>query len=307
MTGQEPWSARVPLVIGGLALAVLALGFGAWAMRAQISGAVIAPGQIVVEQNRQVVQHVQEGDRVAAGDVLIRLDPDDLRADLAILDGQLFEVLARRARLEAERDGAEDLVFDALLLEDGTAASDLMTGQQLLFEARLETARQEISQLQRRAEQIASQIDGIAAQRAAIARQLDLVEAELINQRALLDRGLAQAATVLTLERERARLAGMSGEQTASEAQAAGRITETEIEILRIGAARREEAISRLRDLQFAEMEMREKRGTLHRLLARLELRAPVGGVVYGLQVFGPGAVIRPAEPLLYIVPQDCA
>lgn len=313
---SRTWPVRRPLVIGLLSVLILVGGFGTWAMTARITGAVIATGQIVVEQNRQVVQHidggvvrdilVSEGDMVAQDAVLVRLDPDDLKAQLSIIEGQLFEILARRARYEAERDRRESLSFDPILLDAGrTATEELMQGQERLFLTRLETAEQEAEQLRRRAGQIRSQIVGIEAQQTALARQLDLIEEELTSQRSLLDRGLAQAGTVLTLEREKARLTGQAGELTASKAQAEEKITELELEIIRLQTARREEAITRLRDLQFNELELREQRANLRRQLDRLDIRAPVSGVVYGLEVFGPGAVIRPAQPVLYLVPQD--
>lgn len=313
---HRKWPVRRPLVIGLLSLLILVGGFGTWALTARISGAVIASGRIVVEQNRQVVQHidggivheilVSEGDLVERGAVLVRLDPDELRARLSIIEGQLFEILARRARYEAERDRSNTLVFDPILRDGGHAeAAELMQGQERLFRTRLETAEQEAEQLRRRTGQIRSQIVGIEAQQAALTRQLDLIEQELTSQQSLLDRGLAQAGTVLTLEREKARLTGQAGELTANKAQAEEKITELELEIIRLQTARREEAITRLRDLQFNELELREQRANLSRQLDRLDLRAPVSGVVYGLQVFGEGAVIRPAQPVLYLVPQD--
>jgi HlyD family secretion protein len=310
------WPVRRPIAIGVVSVLILVAGFGGWAMTARITGAVIASGRIEVEQNRQVVQHidggvvreilVSEGDTASEGTVLVRLDPDDLTAQLAIVEGQLFEVLARRARYEAERDGADTLAFAPILRAEGDAETrDLMQGQQRLFRTRLETAEQEAEQLRRRAGQVRSQVDGIEAQQAALDRQLDLIEEELESQRALLDRGLAQAGTVLALEREKARMSGQAGDLAARKAEAEEKITELDLEIIRLRTARREEAITRLRDLQFNELELREQRADLQRRLDRLEIRAPVSGVVYGLKVFGPGAVIRPAEPVLYLVPQD--
>ena len=310
------WSARGALWMGWGVLALLIGGFGYWGSVYQLQGAVIAMGQIEVEQNRQVVQHpdggivaevlVKEGDTVEQGQLVIRLDSEVLLSDLAVTEGQLLEVLARRARFEAERDEAGSLVFAPLLLEtDNPVAQELMDGQIRLFAARRETEAQEIEQLSRRREQIADQIRGIEAQKVSLARQLDLIGQELADQQSLLDRGLAQSGRVLELSREQARLSGQDGELTAAIAQAEGRITETEIEILRLQAARREEAITRLRDLQFNEIELSERRRALLTQLDRLDIRAPVGGIVYGLQVFGPQAVIRPADPVLFIVPQD--
>ena len=316
MTSRTEWSARRPLSIGLLALLILVGGFGGWAMTAQITGAVIASGLIEVDQNRQIVQHpdggvvteilVSEGDVVVAGDVLIRLEASDLQANLAIVEGQLYEILARRARFEAERDGADDLTFDPLL-DEGAAATvaDLKQGQINLFRARQDSIDQRTEQLSNRKDQIASQMRGISAQQDALETQLALIEEELANQQSLLERGLAQAGTVLNLQREQARLRGQVGELTAGIAGAGERIIEIEIEILSLDTTRREEAITRLRDLQFNELELRERRTVLNRQLERLDIRAPVGGIIYSLQVFGPGVVIRPADPLLFIVPQD--
>ena len=310
------WSAARPLIIGFLGLVVLLGGFGTWAATSQISGAVVASGRIEVEQNRQVVQHpdggvvseilVDEGDEVEAGQVLIRLDPEQLRTELAVTEGQLLEVLARRARLEAERDDSVELNFDPLLLEAGNeVAPELMQGQQRLREALAESEQRQADQLERQREQITDQIVGIEAQQEAITSQLELIEDELGDQQSLLDRGLAQATRVLTLQRERANLLGTEGELKATKAQAGGRIAEIEIELLKLDSTRRQNAISQLRDLQFNEIELSNRRRSLLTQIDRLDIRAPVGGIVYGLTVFTPRAVIRPAEPILYIVPQD--
>jgi len=313
---RTEWSARRPLILGLSALLILCGGFGTWAVTAEITGAVIATGLIEVDQNRQVVQHldggvvteisVAEGATVREGDMLIRLDAQDLQASLAIVEGQLFEILARRARFEAERDGAETMSFDPLLEEgEASVVADLKAGQVNLFETRLESVARSTEQLSNRKDQINSQIRGVVSQQDALGTQLDLIGQELESQQSLLDRGLAQAGTVLNLQRERARLEGQAGELTASAAGAAERITEIEIQLLSLQTTRREEAITQLRDLQFNELELREQRTTLVRQLDRLDIRAPVSGVVYGLQVFGSRAVIRAADPLLYIVPQD--
>lgn len=313
---SKRWSAVRPMITGIIAIVVLVGGFGTWAMESEIKGAIIAFGRIEVDQNRQVVQHpdggvvaeilVKEGDTVTEGQVMVRLDAEQLQSELAVVEGQLFEVLARRARFEAERDNADALIFQPLLAEStNPIAPGLMEGQNRLFQARIESETQEKSQLARRREQIGNQIDGIDAQQVALGTQLDLITEELVNQQSLLDRGLAQASNVLALQRQQASLSGQSGELTASRAEAEGRQTELDIEILRIDTARREDANTRLRDLQFNEIELGEKRRALITRLERLDIRAPVSGIVYGMAVFTPRSVIRPAEPVLYLVPQD--
>ena len=315
---ERVWSVRGPMALGWVALLLLVGGFGGWSVFTTLSGAVIAPGQIEVEQNRQVVQHpdggvveailVKEGQLVAAGEPLILLDGGLLQSELSIVEGQFYEILARRGRLEAERDDAEFITFPDALLEAAKTNPEitaLMEGQSRLFEAREVTLAQQVDQLGKRKGQITNQIDGIDAQAAALSRQLSLIKEELADQQSLLDKGLAQASRVLALLREEARLSGSVGELEASKAESGGRSTEIEIEILKLSSARREEALTQLRDLGYRELELAERRRALIEKIALLEIRAPVSGIVYGLQITTPRSVIRPADPVLYLVPQD--
>ena len=319
MTDQSPkkrWSTRGPMTLGLIALLVLVGGFGTWSIMAQITGAVIASGQIEVDRNRQVIQHpdggvvdaivVEEGQLVAKGDILIKLDPDVLLSELAIVEGQLFEILARRARLEAERDGTDDITFSDVLTDPANVgAIELIAGQTRLFEARVESMLRAQEQLTQRRAQIQSQIGGIDAQQAALVTQRGLIGEELADQQTLLDRGLAQASRVLALRREEANLLGQVGELSASAAQAAEQITEIEIEMLGLETTRREDSITRLRDIQYNELELTERRRTLTTQLDRLDIRAPVSGIVYGLTVYAPRSVIRAADPVMFLIPQD--
>lgn len=315
---KDKWSARFPLTVGIIGLLILVGGFGTWAVTTKISGAIIASGRIEVDQNRQIVQHpdggvveeilVQEGDLVEPGQILIRLDSKLLRSRLLIAEGQLYELMSRRGRLEAERDDTADPVFDDELLQAAAErmdVADLVAGQRRLFLARGESTARETEQLEKRRGQIRNQIQGIGAQKKSTARQIQLIQKELISQQTLLDRGLAQASTVLALQRAAANLDGTLGELIASEAQAEGRITEIDIEILKLDTRRREEAITRLRDLQYRELELAEQRRALIEQLARLDISAPVSGIIYGMQVHTIRSVIRPADPVLYLVPQD--
>lgn len=312
------WSARRPVAVGLATIALLVGGFGGWSLLTDIDGAIVAPGQLEVDQNRQIVQHpdggvvaeiaVKEAQAVNAGDLLIRLDGSLLQSELAIVEGQLFEALARRARLEAERDDKQDPVFTGELAELAKTRADVaeqIDGQRKLFFARKESLMRQSEQLDKRNAQISSQIDGIDAQTAAVNKQLGLIQQELTDQQSLLDKGLAQSSTVLGLEREAANLQGNMGELIASKAQAQGRATEVDLEILRLAAVRREEANTQLRDLGPQVLEMAERRRALIERIARLDIRAPVSGVVLGLQVTTPRSVLRAAEPVLYIIPQD--
>lgn len=311
-------SARRQLVFGLAVLVVLLGGFSLWAVTTNIAGAVVAPGRLEVRQNLQVVQHidggivseilVEEGDVVARDEMLLRLDDTRLTTRLAIVEGQLFELMARRGRLEAEQHGETEITFDPLLVElaaEDEEVASRMAGQERLLQARLTSQEQEIEQLRERKLQIASQIEGIEAQQTAMARQLELISRELEDQQSLLDRGLVQIGRVLSLQREEARLQGQLGNLEASRASAAGQIVEIDLQITRIGSTRIEEATTQLRDLQFREFQLREERADLLEQMNRLDVRSPVAGVVHDMQVFAERSVIRAADPILYLVPQD--
>ncbi len=315
---KKRFSATFPMMVGVGMMAILIGGFGAWSVMASISGAVVASGRVVVDKNRQVIQHpdggvveevlVEEGDLVAEDDILIRLDPTLLQSELTIVEGQLFELMARRGRLEAERDDADEVRFDRMLLDHVKQRPEIAAvaaGQVRLFNARREAQAKEIEQLRAQRTQLNNQIEGLDAQMDALSRQQSLISDELTGQQSLLDKGLAQASRVLSLQREEAQLAGTVGNLVAQRAQTLERIAELEIEELQIYTARRESAITRLRDLQFNELELAEQRRSLTERLNRLDIRAPISGVVYDLQVFGRKSVIRPADPTLFLVSQD--
>ncbi|WGI21775.1 HlyD family type I secretion periplasmic adaptor subunit [Amylibacter sp. IMCC11727] len=312
------WSAKKPMVFGMLAVVLLFSVLGVWGNFATISGAIISSGMIQVESLRQVVQHpqggvvgtidVKEGDRVQAGQVLIRFDDTLLRSQLTTVDNQLKEIIARRARLEAERDDADSLIFAPELVEAAktdVATRQLMQGQTRLFEARRETLRQQIKQLTERKQQIRLQIRGVKAQLASSSVQVELIGKELKDQQGLLEKGLAQASRVLSLQREAARLNGTIGELESSAARGEAQIIETDIQILQLSGTRREEAITTLRDLTYTEIEMVERKLSLEETLARMDVRAPMSGVVHGLTVHALRSVVRPADPILYVVPTD--
>ncbi|MDB6182151.1 HlyD family type I secretion periplasmic adaptor subunit [Paracoccus fistulariae] len=320
MTPPDPnrWSSRTALIVGFVAVFVLFGGFFLWAMTSQIAGAVVASGQVEVEQQRQVVQHpdggvvekieVKDGAEVEAGQLLIQLDGTLLQTELAIVEGQYFEILARRGRLEAERNDIETLTFPEEVVEVAKTrqqVADLITGQRNLFEKRGDTLHKSIEQLEKQSEQVEKQVEGIDAQIAALARQRELIGEELEDQESLFERGLAQASRVLALQREAVRLDGQLGELNASRASAETRQTELEIQRLRLGSERREEAETELRELGYRELELAERRRGLIEQINRLDIRAPVAGIVYNMQVTTPRSVVRPADPLLYLIPQD--
>jgi HlyD family secretion protein len=318
MTAPRTWSARLPLTVGFAAIALLVGGLGAWSVTTEIAGAVVARGVVEVAGDRQVIQHpdggvvgeilARDGDRVTEGEVLVRLDGTFLRSELAIVERQLAEILVRRARLEAERDGTDAPDFARIpdfALVSATDMAEQIAGQRSLFDARRTSLTQERDQIAEQQVQIERQIDGAEAQRTAADRQLALVTAELKDVEALFERGLVQATRVSDLRREAARLEGEIGRLDSIAAEARTRIAGLDIESLRAVDKRREEAIGELRDLQVTAFELEQRRLDLAERISRLDIRAPVAGTVLGSRVTAVQAVVQAAEPMMYLVPGD--
>ncbi len=301
----------------GLALLVFLVGGGGlWSVAAPIEGAIVAAGQIVVESNRKAVQHleggmigeilVREGDEVETGAILARLEDTTQRASLALIDGQLSEFYARRARLEAERDGADALytprgLADVRALDDFTAKVE---GQKRLFEARQVTQATQIELLEERIVQQNERISGLNAQIKSLRQQVTLIEEELTGVRELFSQGYAPKTRLRELERESEALNGERGALQASTAESASIIAEAKLEIGRLQEQTRMEVISELRDVEVSIAEMEERRIAAADALHRTEIIAPQGGRVIGLSVHTVGGVIAPGAPLMEIVPE---
>lgn len=306
------WVSRNFILAGLMTLAVLIFGLGGWMIRTEIKGAVVASGRIEVEKNRQIIQHpdggivatieVIEGQRVIAGETLLTLNTSEIDSELAVIEDQLLETLARRARLEAERDDRRNLETDPLL---EARAPQIIASEQNLLDLRLQAETREMEQLTQQVTQITRQIEGLEAQITAQNEQLSLIQEELTAEESLLARGLSESPKVLALRRERAALTGQIAETIAARAVATERQSGIELDMLALSNNRREAAMAELRDLQPRETELREKQRTLLNRISRADIRAPLTGTVYDLQVFGTSAVIRSAEPLMFLIPED--
>ena len=313
-------SFRGPVLLGLLALAGLFLGFGAWAFLARLEGAVILAGQIVVEDHRQVIQHpegglvaevfVREGSSVAAGDPLLRLEAPELVLDLRNLDRRLAGLSARAARLTAERDAAKTVSFSDPLLASAALAPDVMAevdGQNRHFDLRLALFNEAEALLALRLAQFRSQSSGIVKEQQALEDQLALIREELASQTDLFQQGLLPHSDLLALRREAARLAGQIAELSVAKAQTAGQMTETELRIGGLRTERMEDAAAELREVEPQIAELEETRRSLADRVDLLTVRAPVAGIVLGLQTPNPQVVLRAAEPILSLVPIDPA
>lgn len=314
----ENWNDRRFMLTGFLTLLILVFGIGGWSAWSSINGAVVTSGQVEVETKRQVVQHqnggvvgqlfVDDGDKVEAGQPLLRLDDRLDRSELSVIEGQLFSLLGIKARIEAEQVESEEIVFDPELLERARTHPEearIVSGQKELLKARRETREKQVGQFRERQTQTRNQIIGLEARSRALEQQLKLLDDELTDQNKLLKGGLTQRSRVLALQREVAQITGNLSEVQSSIAQARAGIAEMELAILNVSSQMREQSITTMPDTEAKIAELRERRNAKLEILSRMDVRAPVSGVVFGLQVHALRSVIRPAEPILYIIPQN--
>jgi HlyD family secretion protein len=305
---------------GGLAAAgLLVFGGGLWASTATLSGAVLVSGTVVVESNVKKVQHaaggtvgrifVQDGDKVEQGTLLIKLDETIVRANLQIVTKQLDEISVRRIRLMAEQEGAASLALppDIAARQSESEMAALLAGESKLFDSR-RTARQgQQAQLRERIAQLRQEADGLAAQQWAKGREIDLVGHELEGAEKLWEKNLISIAKFTALQREAARLEGERAQLRAQHAQTRGRISEIELQIIQLDQDLRSEVMKELREATAKEAELVERRVAAEDQLRRIEIRAPIAGIVHQLAVHTIGGVIGQGEALMLIVPEQDA
>ncbi|MFG1342655.1 HlyD family type I secretion periplasmic adaptor subunit [Xanthobacter autotrophicus] len=301
----------------GLGLLLILVGtVGVWATTAPLSGAIIAAGQVVVESNVRRIQHptggivgaiyVNDGDRVKAGAVLVRLDETTARASLGMIDNQINQLNAREARLAAERDGLVDVPPPPSLAgqDDEPALAKIRAGENALFRSRRMAREGQISQLRERISQVGEEITGLEAQNSSKREQIRLIELELVGVRKLYKDNLISLSRLTSLEREAARLSGEAGQLVAEIARAKGRITETELQILQIDQDQQREIATELREVEAKLAELAERHVAALDQLQRVELRAPQDGVVHQKAVHTIGGVVGPGEQIMLIVPE---
>lgn len=304
-------------LLWGLAVVVLlAGGVGGWAATTEISGAVIAPGSLVVEQNVKKVQHLnggiigeiqaRDGDQVKAGDILVRLDATLTRANLAITSKALTELTARKARLEAERDEAEAITFPADPLKglSEPAVAHVIAGERKLFELRRAARIGQKAQLRERIAQLNEEITGLEAQAKAKKKEIELIEEELSGARKLWDKGLMPITKLKALEREVTRVEGEKAQLIATVAQSRGRISETKLQIIQIDRDLGSEVATELREVDSKIGESVERKVAAEDQMKHIDIRAPQDGTVHQSTVHTLGGVIAAGDTIMLIVPK---
>jgi HlyD family secretion protein len=307
---------RWPAMLGAVASIVLLVGAGYWAKVTMINGAVIAPGAIVVVGKPKSVQHldggiveeilVADGDAVSATDVIMRLDSTLLEANLDIYRNRLAEAMVQQARLLAEQVGSDDISFDVdTALLAGVDLDILEIGQQRIFETRSAVQHGRHAQLTEKINQFRNQIAGVDGLIASKRDQLSFLEQELAVVQALNEKGLAVESRVLNLQRSKADLLGQISEHQSELARISNSIRDTELEILLGENQFREEVVTELSEVGSSVEELTQQILSTQKQLERVEIRAPVDGLVHELQIVTIGGVVPPGATIMQIVPRN--
>lgn len=315
----EFMSARKLVGRGRLVIFCFALGFVGWAALAPLDSAIIARGVIVVESHRKAIQHleggivrqiaVSEGQSVSRGQLLLRLDDTQARASLNLLLGESDALSAQEARLMAERDGRDTIAFPSDLLSRAAdpKVAEAMRGEESTFRARRDTLNKQIDILNQRNQQNARIIAGLKSEVTSVEQQKDLIDRETASVQSLYDKGLSTLPRLLALQRQAADLSGQRGQLVEKIAQVQLSSGENELQIAGLRNQQLSDVVKDLRDVQTKRFDLLDRIQAARDILARLTITAPVAGRVVGLGVYTLGAVIRPGDTVMEIVPEKDA
>ncbi len=302
--------------IGMLGLGLFLGGFGYWAATAPLAEAAIAPGLIKVEGSRRTIQHleggivreimVRDGDRVTAGQLLMRLDDTQSGANTLSLQSMRMALLAQDARLRAEHERAVEIAYPAELTDAARAdprAAEAMAGQDVLFRARMANLASQIGIYESRIAQARQSIASGQAQIVSLDRQLALIRDEMAGVAELLRLGLERRPRLLALQRTEAAIVGNRSDTAAQVAKAEAQIAEAEAQIRQVEDQRLQEVSAERREVRARLIETEEKLRAALDVTARRDIIAPEDGTVLNLRVFTIGAVVRPGDPVMDLTP----
>lgn len=312
---QDSFSMTGRVIAGSIFAILLIVGIGGWSATAKLSGAVISSGTVRVDDEVKAIQHldggvvraieVREGDVIEKDAVLLRLDDVQIGTERSILVGQLAELVARQARLQAEAGQADEIDFPEQYLSQYPGSDSILAGEQQLFDSTKLNQQSLRSQLELQVAQLREEIAGLDYQNSALKEELVLVRDERARMGELAGKGLIEATKINAADRELARMMGSEGEIAASIARAQARISEIELQILAIDQTGGMEALRELRTVDARLAELRDRLTEVEARQARTVIRSPVSGTVNEVAVTTLGGVITPAEKLMTIVPAD--
>ncbi|WP_339026285.1 HlyD family type I secretion periplasmic adaptor subunit [Bradyrhizobium symbiodeficiens] len=301
------------VMVAVLAIALIG-GCGSWAVHARLTGAVIAQGKVAVRKQVKLIQHrdggivaeilVANGDAVKAGDILVRLDETQTKAELGVLKGQRAELEGRRARHLAERDGATAIRFDSRFEHDPSTA-EIARGEIRLFNENLAVREARRDQLSLQIGQFEEQVRGLTAQQEANSNERKMVKEDLERLTPLYNKGFIEIGKIRTMERDLVKIDGLKGEIDANIARVKGQISESRIKIIELDQQARTDGQRDLREVDGKLAELQERIVASLDRLSRMVIRSPIPGTVNELAVNSVNGVIAPKETLMSIVPES--
>jgi HlyD family secretion protein len=305
------------MIAGMLIVGFVTFGIGGWAATSELSGAVIGQGVLVVDSSVKKVQHltggvvaelrVREGDKVKAGDILVRLDETQTLANATIISKSFDDLLARQARLESERDSVDQITFPKVLLDRARDSSSeavrAISAEKSLFDLRRQARSGQKAQLKERSAQLQEEIKGYLGQVDAKQKEVDFIHQELEGVRTLFQKNLVPMNRLTALERDTARLEGERSQLSGSIAQSKGKMAEIALQIIQVDQDLRTEVGKDLIEAQSKISELAERKTAAVDQLNRIDIRAPQSGRVHQLTVHTVGGVISPGEQIMMIVP----
>ena len=304
-------------VAGRRVLAAALIVAGGWATFVPLSGAVVISGTVVTESNIKNIQHqsggiiariaVRDGMRVREGDLLAKLDDTQVRANFQVVTTQLDEIRARIARLTAERDDrtGRALLRPVTFTNREDDREQLLTSESSLLRARADARKSQRGLLRNRIDQLNQEISGLDAQIKSKRTQSELIGRELEGIQSLYDKGLTTLPRLTSLQREAARLDGERGQLVSTIAETRAKISESELQLVKLDQDFRADVMKDLREAQDKEAELAERVVAARDQLDHIDLRAPTAGIVHQLSVHTIGGVVRPAEVIMVIVPES--
>jgi HlyD family type I secretion membrane fusion protein len=288
----------------------------AWSFLVPLQRGAVATGQLAPTGGIKVVQHleggivkdilVSEGDHVQAGQILVRLAQTQSSASLGLVEGQYLSLMAQRARLVAEREGATSFSYPPELMNStDPQAIEAMASERRLFETRRTMLTGSVAVLQQQIGQLNEQQDGLREQLRGFRDQLDLIKEEREGLQSLFEQGYASRTRILALDRGAASIQGSIGQAEADIARLEQSKGEAKIQMLQAQRTAQQEAAARLTEVEDSLGQSEERRTSATDIATRTEIRAPVSGTIADKQIRNPGSVIQPGQPLMSVVPDN--
>lgn len=309
--------ARKPIIIGMWATLLLFGSFIIWGSTAKIYSTAIANGKIVVDSNKKIIQHleggiieeiyIKGGDKVNAGDKLIRLSETSAKANQELLNKQLFALKATKIRLMNERDNKEEIDFLEISKEYSQDQEfiKILDGELELFDIRKKSLNERIDILTQKKEQLKNEINGLKSQEKAVTQRIAMLSEESQSLDQLYKDGIISRSRYLELKKQKAELEGNKGQYEANISKVSQAISETELEIANIKTEKLNEILKELQEVQTKIADLEERTSASSDILTRTLITAPVSGIINNLKYHTKGGVISPGAEILEIIPQD--